>query len=271
VLISHPFLYSFYIVEKERKFDKDYLILISWFIREQFNHFTSELETQAGKKKKLKKDGISMLDHLTQYDITFITPSKKDNGVLKPTFRQAYSCIPIRITIPRHSPTTLPPNPRIVVAGFVAKVHYGAGCHCESAIFETFGLSTVVDSDGFREIRGSHMSKWMGFKEGATLRVAGGGHDYFYGPHQHASVDNRKLNWCGRGMLMKASTPKTGVVEVRNMVWHVPGVYKIAFELQFDSGQPVGWTPWQTVEVQRVRKNDQRWQKSKEEMFIVYD
>ncbi|OKL62526.1 hypothetical protein UA08_02418 [Talaromyces atroroseus] len=194
-----------------------------------------------------------MLDPLTQYDITFITPSKKDNGVLKPKFRQAYSCIPIRITIPRQSPTTLPPNPRIVVTGFVAKVHYGAGCHCESAIFETFGLSTAVDGDGFREIRGSHMSKWIGFKEGGTMR--------FYGHHNHhhnASIDNRKLDWRNRGILMKGSSPKTGVVEVRNMVWHVPGLYKIAFELQFDSGQPVGWTPWQTVEVQRVRKNEQR-------------
>lgn len=203
-----------------------------------------------------------MLHDLHKYEIAFITPSRKDNGVLKPKFRQAYSCIPIRITIPRQSPTTLPPNPRIVVAGFVAKVHFGAGCNCQSAIFDAFGLSTVVDSDGFREIRGSHMNKWIGFKDGTSLpRFPSESHD-----DDLDEMHSSKHNACGnssssrsRSMLMKVSTTsKTGVVEVRNMVFHVPGVYKMAFELQFDSGQVIGKTPWLTVEVQRVRKNDQR-------------
>lgn len=131
------------------------------------------------------------------------------------------------------------------MTGFAAKVHYGATCQCQNGVFEAIGLSTLVDSEGFREIRGSHMNNWVGFKE-----------DFLSDKPRNDGRKNNRL--CNGGMLMRtsSSTSKTGIVEVSNVVFHVPGVYKIAFELQFESGELVGRTPWQTVEVQRVRKSN---------------
>lgn len=52
------------------------------------------------------------------------------------------------------------------------------------------------------------------------------------------------------GMSIKARTAKTGIVEIRNVVFQVVARYQIAVELRFDDGQAIGRTPWQTVEVQ---------------------
>ncbi|EED18751.1 hypothetical protein TSTA_124700 [Talaromyces stipitatus ATCC 10500] len=166
-----------------------------------------------------------MLSDPNPYEITFVTPSRKDNGILKLHLGEVHTSLPIRLTVPRHSSATLPVNKhsRVSVTRFAAKVHYGAN----------------FDSEGFREITRSHMNKWVRFKEDLSSTL---GHD------------GRKKQLYNGSMLMRSSTLKTGIVEVKNVVFYVPGVYKIAFELQFESGELAGRTPWQTVEVQRVRK-----------------
>jgi hypothetical protein len=170
------------------------------------------------------------------YKLTFITPLKKDNGVFKPIFRQPYPTLPIRITLPKLSSDTLPPkSSRVVVDRFLARVQYGAGCTADEDLFNTIGLSTVVDSEGFREIRSSHMSAWIVLGENSR---------------KLQSFNKNVLANDKEGIIIKARTAKTGIVEIQNVVFQVVARYQIAVELRFDDGQAIGRTPWQTVEVQ---------------------
>ncbi|KAH8703365.1 hypothetical protein BGW36DRAFT_422928 [Talaromyces proteolyticus] len=188
---------------------------------------------------------------MSKYEITFVTPSKQDKGIFKPTFRQAYPNLPIRITVPKFSGYTLPLKPQIVISQFIAKVQYGAGCMADHELFDNIGLSTDVDSEGFREIKGSRLNTWIVFKD-LNVKFINKNNINLYG-----NVSMKKIDISDRGgLLVKAWTPKTGIVEIKDVVFQVLGVYKIAFELEFDDGQKIGWTPWQGVEVQ-VKKNSQ--------------
>lgn len=171
------------------------------------------------------------------YILTFITPLTQDNGIFKPIFRQPYPSLPIRLTLPKLSSDTLPPaSRRVVVDRFLAKVQYGVGCTADEDLFTTIGLSTVVDSEGFREIQSSRMSEWIVFGEDSRkLQCL---------PNSNNAPSDKK------GIMMKARTAKTGIVDIRNVIFHVVARYQIAVELRFDDGQAIGRTPWQTVEVQ---------------------
>ncbi|CRG91176.1 hypothetical protein PISL3812_08224 [Talaromyces islandicus] len=208
--------------------------------KQAYNAILRDRQEEEEANKKQRKEERKEKEMSKNYRLTFITPLTQDNGIFKPVFRQPYPSLPIRITLPKLSSDTLPPaSQRVVVDRVLAKVQYGAGCTADEDLFNTIGLSTVVDCEGFREIRSSHMSEWIVFGEDSRKPQS----------ILNSNVNNGLLS-DKKGITIKARTAKTGVVEIRNIVFHVVARYQIAVELRFDDGQAIGRTPWQAVEVQ---------------------